>query len=375
MQPLTVAPRDGYTYDEVVAVIRDTPAPLVGAGAELIGMDLETVEDLTADLFGGSVGRDSYATLHGTCDLSLGRGLDWANAIVRPYVTMDGLRFDLGAYLTSVPSEQTGTDPMVYEVQGHDILLLLRNRVGTGYSLPAGTVVLDTVEAILLAQGFLRYVIDPEKYDAVLPAALVWPLDDNTTWLTVVNDLLAAVGYRGIWSDWRGALRCEPYISPTDRDAEWVYHGTGAASQLSVGKTVTRDLFDTPNRWIAVRRDNIDGPQPVEGDGMYTYTNEYIGPTSVEARRRVITAPLIQVDAVDQAALVAAVQDRAAADMSTPTVIELAVPVPNPAHWHFDRVFVDDPALGGFAEVLVTKWTLPLAPDTGDMTQTWSVLR
>jgi len=373
VQPLTVAPRDSYTADEITALIRDTSSRTIGSGLELIGMDLEMEEDLTDWLAGGSVGRESYANLHGSASFELLRALDWGNSLVRPYYTIDGVRFDLGAYITSVPSTEASRTPATYSVEAYDILLRLANRVGGSYSVPAGSRILQAVESILVAQGFVRYVIDPAQAAATMPATRVWPIDDNTTWLTVVNDLLASVGYAGVWSDWYGRLRCETYVSPRDRAAEWVYSGEGADSQLSVTRTVNRDYFDVPNRWIACRQNNIEGSTPVEGDGVYTYVNELDGPTSVEARGRVITGPLILVDAVDQSALVAAVQQRVAADTSVPTTIELSLPLANPLHWHFDRCYVTDPALG-LSEVLVTKWALPLAPSTDDQTMAWTVI-
>lgn len=375
MQPPNVAPRDAYTVDEITELIRDTPAREIGSGLELIGMDLEMEEDITDWLAGGSVGRESYANLHGSASFDLLRPLDWGRSLVRPYYTIDGVRFDLGAYFTSVPSIDYTRSPITYVVEGYDILLRLANRVGSSYSLLAGDRILRAVESILLAQGFSRYVIDPQQTAATMPAARVWPIDDNTTWLTVVNDLLASVGYAGIWSDWYGRLRCEAYTSPRDRAAEWVYLGEGGttASQLSVQRVVNHDYFDTPNRWIGCRQNNIEGATPEEGDGVYTFTNQLDGPTSVEARGRVITGPLILIDAADQTALVTAVEQRVAADMSVPTTIELSLPLANPLHWHFDRCYVVDAALG-MHEVLVTKWILPLAPATADQTMVWTVV-
>ena len=375
MQPKTFGPRSGLSEDAVVALIRDEPAPIIGAGLELIDRNLAVIEDISDSLLGGTVERDSYATLHGKAVLDISRSLDWAQAIVRPYVTINGVRFDMGAYLTEVNTWESGRNPIVYAVQGHDILSALNDRVGTGYSVAAGTLILTKVEEILLQQGFTQYVIDQSRATATMPSVRNWALDDNTRWLTIVNDMLAAVGYRGVWSDWTGALRCEPYLAPTDRASEWTYYGEGETSQLPLERVTTKDLFDAPNRWIAVRQNNIEGETPVEGNGVYTYINQLVGPTSVEARGgRIVTAPLITVDAADQSALVAAVDARKAADMANPTQYELSLPSPgNPLHWHFDRVNTVDPEFG-LAQVMVTRWSLPLAPSLEDMQQAWMVL-
>lgn len=375
MQPPTIDPRGDFTEAEITTLIRDDPAPQIDSGLELIDMNLEIVETLTADLLGGSVTRDSYATIHGTANFDLARALDWGRSLVRPYAKIGEAVFYLGAYFTEVPSWQGGSDPIIYSVQGHDILSALNDRVGSAYAVAAGANILIEITTILTARGFTKYIIDQTRSDAVMPSNRVWALDDNTTWLGIVNDLLASVGYQGIHSDWRGVLRSGPYVSPLDRSPEWVYSGSGAASQLPIERTASRNLYDAPNRWIAVRQNNIEGSAPVEGDGVYTYVNQSMGPTSVEARGgRVITAPLITIDAADQSALIAAVQARAAADMANPTKYELSLPAPgNPLHWHFDRVYVIDPGIG-LADVLVTKWTYPLAPSTEDMAQIWTVL-
>jgi hypothetical protein len=374
MVPLIAPPRDTMTVDEVTALLRDSPDVEIGAGVELIDMNLDILDDsIATDLNGGTVQRDSYATLHGSAVLDIGRTLDWGSALVRPYATYDGVRFDLGAYFTSV-GEGSSDDATLHGVQCHDILLALANRVGSSYSVAAGTAVLAKVEEILISQGFSQYAIDATRADAVTPAGRSWMLDDNTTWLTIVNDLLASVGYAGIWSDWRGRLRCEPYVAPRDRGAEWIYYGYGDRSQLARTKRITNDLFDRPNKWIAYRQNNIGGTAPVEGDGVYTLTNETIGPTSFEARGRWITAPLIMVDAVDQAALIAAAQTRREADMAVVEQIAVEVWHPMPVHWMFDRCTVLDPDYLGIREVVTTKWTLPLAPSSANMQLSWTVL-
>jgi hypothetical protein len=253
MQPSTAAPRGAYTDAQITALIRDTSDVEIAAGLELIDMTLEVETDLTDWLHGGTVTRNSYANLHGAATLELSRELDWGRSVVRPYVTLDGVRFNLGAYFADVPSVQAGSDPVIYSISGHDILLALADRIGQAYAVQSGANVLDTIEQLLIQQGFVRYSIDQSASSFVMPSARVWPIDDNTTWLTVVNDLLAAVGYAGVWSDWDGRLRCEQYVSPLARASEWTYAGDGDTSQLSVERVIKRDLFDAPNRWIAVR--------------------------------------------------------------------------------------------------------------------------
>lgn len=375
MQPLLGAPREAMTADTVTGLLRDANAVTVTNGCELIDRNLELVEDISAEFAGGSVSRNSYATLHGTASLQMIRELDWGSAIVRPYLVLsDGVtsaRFNLGAYFTSVPKRDVDQQPPTYEVAGVDILHGLAGKAGESYAVEAGVAYLDAVEQVLRDQGYTRFVLDPAATGTVLPSARVWPLDDRTTWLGIVNDLLAAIGYGGVWSDWDGQLRCEPYQPPADRPPEWLYDADVATSMLGPARRVERDFFDAPNRWVFVRNNNVDDVTPVEGNGVYTYVNEAAGDTSVAARERVISKVEF-VDAADQASLETRAWVTIDADMRIPQKVALTT-FPNPLHWHFDRLALDDPGVvDRWADILGTQWTLPL--DGGDQSHEWSVL-
>lgn len=366
--------RDGLADAQVIALIQDSNATVVGAGAELLDMDLAVLEDITDDLESGSVSRSSYATLHGTATFVVARVLDWGQAILRPYITLtDGTisaRFNLGAYLTSVPSREIEQDVPTFTVTGFDILAALADTVGDTYAVAAGTSYLAAVETILIARQITGYLID-QTSAAVLPADRVWVLDDRTTWLSIVNDLLASIGYAGIWSDWDGRLRCAPYLTPLDRTPEWYYTAEGATSMVGARRTRTRDFFAAPNRWVAVRSNQIDGAAPIEGNGIYTVINDAAGDTSVEARGGRIITRVMMLDVADHAALVAAADQSIAADLDLREKIAMPT-APNPLHWHFDRLVLSDPQAGPVADVMGTQWTLPL--DGSDMTHEMSVL-
>ena len=374
MQPLVAPVRVHLTPEQVVALIQDTPAVTFSAGCELLtGLDLLVNEDFTDDFIGGSVSRSSYANLHGTATLTIARELPWASAIVRPYIEMsdgtDTARFNLGAYFTSTPARDVSQFPITYDVACYDLLSILDDPVGDAYGVAEGEPYLEAVESILMGRGVLRYLIDQDAAAEVLPTDRAWPLDERTTWLTIVNDLLASIGYAGVWTDWDGQVRCEKYVSPRERSPEWVYDTELATSMLGA-RTSHRDFFTAPNRWVFVLSNNTDGPAPVEGAGKYTYENTYEGDTSVEARGREITK-VVTVDAANQAALVAAAQRTIDADMLIPTKINAAT-FPNPLHWHFDLVYLNDPAVGSPSNALATQWTLPL--DGTDMTQEFTLI-
>ncbi len=370
MQPPVTDIRSEYTPEQVEYEIRDSPSIHISAGVELLDMDLNVLEDLTDDLIDGAVSRSNYANLHGGATLALSRELAWGQAIVRPYMRLNGIRFNLGAYYTNTPDRELGTQPLVYTVQCYDLLDALNTPTGEAFAVAAGASYLTTVREILNGLGFSQLQIDSTRVSTTLPTAKVWPLDSQTTWLNIVNDLLAAIGYRGIWSDWDGYLRCEPYLTPSDRATEWVYDTTDPNStMLSIKRIVSRDYYKAPNKWVAIRQGDIAGSTPIEGNGVYTYINEYDGLTSVESRDgRVITSVLL-LDAADQSALISQTNQAIESDLRLQTkyIVESS---PNPLHWHFDKLLYRDQEVGSDVAVMSTAWELPLLG--GNMRHNWT---
>lgn len=374
MQNVTGSPRDALPAATVTRLIRGASAIIVGSGAELLAPDLTVTEDVSAWLLGGTVERHAYNTLHGAANLSISRELDWGSALIRPYMTLtDGLalaRFNLGAYYTATPDRPFGDSPPTYAVACYDILQVLDDPVGDAYSVDAGVAYLQAVADILDSRGVLVYLIDQTAAGKVLPSPRTWVLDDNTTWLNIVNDLLSSIGYQGMFSDWDGRLVAQPYRTPSTRQSEWTYTADATAIHGPDG-TVSHDFYSAPNRWVFYRTNGTDGTTPVEGDGIYTFVNDATGPTSVTARGgRVITKPM-GLDVADQASLISSAQTTIDADMSIGTKVSTASG-PNPLHWHFDRITVNDAGIGQTAEYLSTDWSLAL--DLGAMAHTWTQL-
>lgn len=377
MQPWTDPPRSALTRAQVLRLLQDTPAITISGGLEIVDLNLDVVEDISGDFAGGSVQRQSYAAMHGTANLKITRTIDWGGDLLRPYVTITGgglaARFNLGVYHPTTPTWPLEESPPTYDCEGYDILLRLHQPVGDAYSIKVGESYLGKVEEILLARGYTQYAIDQESAATLAPGSRTWALDDQITWLSIVNDLLASIGYAGIYSDWDGRLRCEPYQLPVERAPEWTYTDEQATTMLSTNRSVERDYFAAPNRWVIYRNNLVEGATPVEGDGIYTWSNDSVGDTSVQARRGLIITRVEGVDVADQGALIARANQIISADMSIPVLYNVQVS-PNPLHWHFDRLLLRDSASIPVADVMCTQWSMPLPPDVGDMSQQWRVL-
>lgn len=374
MQQLTAGPRSGLA-ESLVRSILTADAPVVDFGLELVDTAGNVLEDLTPDLLDGQVERNCYADVHGTCSLKLSRELAWGRDRVRPFMVLsDGVvsaRFDLGVFVLTTPQRPVGETPTTFDVQGYDLLYLLQQPVGDTYVVESGTTYLQAVRDAVTASGAGSSVLlDGTGQDTPLPGDLVWCLSDSepASWLRVVNDLLAAIGYRGVWCDESGAFRSEPYRDPAVRPVEWVYDA-GAATILGADRVETNDVWSAPNWWRFVRKDMTT--QPVEGAGIYTVQNASTGASSQASVGRVVRAATQYLDAADQASLTAQGDRIVATDMAVTRLVE-GTTGPFPIAGHFDVALLDDPQLGGRVKVQARSWSMPL--DGGDLTVTWEVV-
>lgn len=377
MQPIVTPVRGNLTAAQVQQLLQDEEAVKLTGGLEIVDLDLNVIEDISGDLAGGHVERNSYADLHGTASFSISRTIDWGGDLLRPYLIMSGggitARFNLGVYHPSTPDWPLDEDPPTFDADGYDILLRLAQTVGDAYALAVGESYLAKVEQILIQRGYSQYVIDWTRGDTVSPSTRTWAFDDSTTWLTIVNDLLSSIGYAGIWSDWDGRLRCAPYLRPSERAPEWTYTDNAATTMLSTKRSVQHDYFSAPNRWVIYRTNMVEGSTPVEGNGLLTFTNDTDGETSIQARRGLVITKTVGSDFADQRALAIIGRMTVDNDMQIPTLYNLETFI-NPLHWHFDRIQLSDSASMPFADAMCTQWSLPLPPDTGDMVQQWRIL-
>lgn len=406
MQPLTAAPRDSLTVTQVVDLLTGAGVVRYDRGLEVLDASLNVVGDLTADFQGGSVVRTMNATIHGTCNLNVASDIDYGTQLVRPYMTVsDGLieaRFNLGVYRLVKPQTDYSTSPITNAVTGSDRLVLLDRPVGDAYVVASGTGYLDAVRTVWADAGMdpATLLLDGTAAASVLPTAQSWPLlatgttadvgpadatgdaQQATTWLRIINDLLAAISYRGLWCDWDGLGRSGPYATPSERAVEFTFDFDDLLrTVVAIGRTKALSQTDIVNKWIFQQSNLVDGTgEPVEateGAGQYTVTNSSTGPTSVDAQGGLEWVSVVQLDAADQASLVAQGDAVVSAALADATVFSVST-APFPAAWHWDVYSYSDVlAAGGAVKVEETEWTLSLGDSTtppADMTRIWAAI-
>ena len=193
----------------------------VAAGLELLDSSDNLIMDITDDLVltGSEVSRDNRARIHGTCRLVLSRQVNWHNQRLRPYVILtdlddSSLRYDLGIYLPETPTRTAGESPQTYQVEGYDKLVILATPHGSTFEATAGDGYVATVEALLSGEAF---TIDQTAASKTLPSTKVWPIDETTTTLSIINELLTSINYRGLYADRAGRFTSDVWESPTTR--------------------------------------------------------------------------------------------------------------------------------------------------------------
>lgn len=366
MQGLTAKPRQDLTADEVEALLVGESITLA-TGLELLDETNTLVADISDALVDGEVAHNNYAEVHGTCTLQITRELNWGKARVRPYMTLSNevttARFNLGVYMCTSPAKPRGETPETYDVTGYDLLYLLQcTGPGDTYEVQSGVTYHNAVRAVLQAAGYtVPLKIDGTKAATQLDAAMVWAITEPApTWLEIINDLLAAVGYQPIWVDQDGNYRSVPNAEPADRGVEWVFNTSNLYTNL-IGeeRTEEADVWGVPNWWRFVRN-NMD-TTPVEGAGIYTVSNDHGNSTSAAAVGRTIRK-VAYLDVADQAALVAQGNRIVAEDKGTARRFTVQVE-PLPVAGHMDVVRFKDG--GESIKCVVASWTLPLDGSPG----------
>lgn len=367
MQNLTQSPRDSFTLSQIYSLLTGD-SMTVSAGLDLLDTSNNFVRDISDDLDGGEISRNNFADVHGTCHLSIVRELAWGKDRVRPFMTLSNdsisARFNLGVFVLTTPTTSRVDDVITYDVYGSDLLHLLQTGPSDTYVAIDGTTYLDAVKAVITASGVgVGLQLDGTGSATILPVTMVWLLnpDANTSWLSIINDLLSAINYRGLWADENGVFTSSPYAAPSTRAIEWILNTSDIKTNI-VGepRTLTSDVWYSPNWWRFVRR--AMSVKPIETAGIYTYQNDTIGRTSVAALGRVVKAAVRFLDAADQASLEAQGNKIIAADQATSRLFTIEVD-PLPIASHFDILEFTD---AGFTDKCqVISWNLPLDGSQG----------
>jgi hypothetical protein len=331
-------------------------------GLELLDENDILIEDISDELRGGWVDRNNYGTVHGSCELQLSRPFTWETARMRPRITLVGAgltkTWNEGVYLAPSPDTELGETPATHKVRGQDKLALLNRPVGESYSLAAGSGYLAGVRAIITASGVtgLAPLLDGTAESTTLTTAMVWLLDPSAppTFLGMANDVLAMLGYRGLYANRDGRFCSEPYQSPGVRTPTWTFDLTDQQKQMvREDRQMRRDELDRTNYFVFVRTGMAT--KPISGAGLYIVDNSGTG----TKYKRTWWLPV-----ESQTELVS--KGNETVEEMTQRKWTINFPCsPAPVLWHFDVVNYWDMQAGGYLKGQIMNWRQPL--DLSDM--------
>lgn len=387
MQPLLDGPRAGLPLTTVTDLLQGTNNLRVGYGARRLDRNMNIQEDLTPFMSAGSsITSDSTASIHRTCTLTLDSNnpVVYGTDFVQPWMDLTNpdtgatARFYLGVYTLATPSFDNSKLPSALSVTGYDLLYYLNDVIGDSIQIPAGSDPIVQATNLILA-AFPGAQIQAIDTTTTLTSALTFPFDssnNSTSYLEVINTLLAAVGYQPVWVDWNGTFQLVPYVTPTNTNAEWTFDLTAEDNIVAEPRTSTQDLFSVPNYWIFIM-ENLTAA-PVEGTTQFSYIDASPNnPASLPNRGR-IKRKITFVSTADFASLVQFGLSVIAQDITPAETFDITTS-PFPLAWQYDQILYIDsnlasvpPALQGVRRVQATQWSLPL--DGGDMTWTWQTV-
>lgn len=250
----------------------------------------------------------------------------------------------------ATPAQRTGFD---------SLKVLAEDAVLDRYVVPSGDAVWTAVGQVLADGGFATHQVSWAS--ALLPAAMEWP--PGTSRLTIVNDLLAAMGYRSLFMDPWGQPTSHPYQVPADAPTTWEYR-MDRASVVLPGVDTDLDLSEVPNTWLGL----VSEPDRPELVSVYV-NDDPASPTSTVSRGRtivqVVDGPQGTTDsegntlAVDQATLDAHVRRYALEASQQFEHLEFSTGL-MPVHGSGDVFLVDYGA--GPQRWKETEWTAELRP-------------
>lgn len=355
MQGLTDPPRENLTAAQVSDLLTGQGVTR-GFGCDLLDSDNRLVKDISADVYAPwKITHDNLAEIHRGVTIELTRELAWGRDRIRPWVRLSkgavSAKFYRGVFILSTPERQYGRTPAVFTCTGKDLLTLLARQVNDTYVATAGTTYLQAFRDVLTAAGISTPPrLDGTKQDTALPADRVWGFG-NVRWLDIANDLMAEIAYTDVFMSPDGTPRAQPIAPVEQRAPEHRFDTSDASTDLVDAKYAeTQDLWGAYNYWRFIRRKL--GYQPVVGDGLYEFTNQSDGLSSVDSIG-LNPAPAQVLDVADQAALEAEGARIIAADRRTEHKFKINVD-PFPIAEHRDVVELVNER--GAFKMLVTSW-------------------
>lgn len=234
-------------------------------------------------------------------------GLTWFHALICPFITVDGVDHQLGAFRAKPSTGTVTPGSATLELSLVDITSVFAEYltdsmtvVGTDHvpNVTSQDALEITQEIIHNAEKLPPYgiTVTPPP-DPLKPFTRSLIYSEATSYLTIINEVLQAVNYFALYTNYQGQLVLTPYKPPEARPI--VYTFASHSEAIHIRNYSWEQDLDIPNHVIAYSREDSEHPR-MRAEAR---NNNPGSPWSVSSQGRVVTRVLEPIEVQDQGML------------------------------------------------------------------------
>lgn len=140
-----------------------------------------------------------------SCFIEYDESLDLLNDRLKPYQIINGVKYPVGEFIITTAKKSTRGSFSGWQVEAYDKCLLVKQLTAENrITIPIGRKYLDVIQDFLQLCGIDKALNDPSDL-ATTTAREDW--EPGTSYLTIINELLAEINYSSLWFDTKGLAR------------------------------------------------------------------------------------------------------------------------------------------------------------------------
>lgn len=178
-------------------------------------------------------------------DFVVNPNVDWLSDELQPVLEVDGTQYPLGVFMPATINEQESESTAFVHVEAYDRCWRVRDtRTESMIYIPQATNYVDAIENLLVSCGVTVILSSPTD-ETFSFARQDWQI--GTSYLDIVNALLAEINYKPLWFDTQGTAILEPVTTPTASNIQHVLDQRLIQSLLLPEIQRTSDIYSAPN--------------------------------------------------------------------------------------------------------------------------------
>lgn len=284
---------------------------------------------------------------------------NWLKARLRPYLIQDNKEFPLGEYVFTEVNHNTDKNGLLYwKLKGMDLgRIVQQSKTEYRVNYNAGSKYTDIVQEILISLGFSR-IITIQSKSVLTNDRADWEM--GTSWLKIINTLLAEINYQSLWFDMEGNARIEPLKSVDNGTIDHTYM-QNELSELKMPAETNSNIFKTYNVFMAMVS-SPEYPEPLVATSVNDSPTSRISTVNIGR----VQAPIKKLDDIaDQETLQKYVDNLKFQSMRS--IEEVSFRTALNQHQVRDIIALDHPIASGIYQEI--EWRMSLSYD-GEMRHT-----